>query len=202
MENMFDLLREEQEVIDAPGAGPLIVKRGQVEFTNVAFSYTPEKLILKNISFIVPAGKTVALVGPSGAGKSTIVRLLFRFYDVEQGAVLIDGQNIKTVKQNSLRRAIGVVPQDTVLFNNTIKYNIQYGRIEAVDADVIAAAKNADIHERILSFPSGYETQVRANCPAGLNLLFRSSMPLLSKPNAFIEIFHRIRKLTRFIVIT
>ena len=160
MENMFDLLREEQEVIDAPGAGPLIVKRGQVEFTNVAFSYTPEKLILKNISFIVPAGKTVALVGPSGAGKSTIVRLLFRFYDVEQGAILIDGQNIKTVKQDSLRRAIGVVPQDTVLFNNTIKYNIQYGRIEAVDADVIAAAKNADIHERILSFPSGYETQV------------------------------------------
>ncbi|XP_076680576.1 ABC transporter ATP-binding protein/permease Hmt-1 [Andrena cerasifolii] len=160
MENMFDLLREEQEVIDAPGAGPLIVERGQVEFTNVAFSYTPEKLILKNISFIVPAGKTVALVGPSGAGKSTIVRLLFRFYDVEQGAILIDGQNIKTVKQDYLRRAIGVVPQDTVLFNNTIKYNIQYGRIEAEDAEVITAAKNADIHERILSFPSGYETQV------------------------------------------
>lgn len=161
MENMFDLLREEQEVIDAPGAGPLIIKHGQVEFSNVTFSYTPEKIILKNISFVVPAGKTVALVGPSGAGKSTIVRLLFRFYDVEQGTILIDGQNVKTVKQSSLRREIGVVPQDTVLFNNTIKYNIQYGRIEAVDADVIAAAKNADIHERILSFPSGYETQVR-----------------------------------------
>lgn len=160
MENMFDLLREEQEVIDAPGAGPLIIKHGQVEFSNVTFSYTPEKIILKNISFVVPAGKTVALVGPSGAGKSTIVRLLFRFYDVEQGTILIDGQNVKTVKQSSLRREIGVVPQDTVLFNNTIKYNIQYGRIEAVDADVIAAAKNADIHERILSFPSGYETQV------------------------------------------
>ncbi|XP_076292860.1 ABC transporter ATP-binding protein/permease Hmt-1 [Lasioglossum baleicum] len=160
MENMFDLLREEQEVIDAPGAGPLIVESGQVEFSNVAFGYSPEKLILKNVSFVVPPGKSVALVGPSGAGKSTIIRLLFRFYDVEQGAILIDGQNIKTVKQDSLRRAIGVVPQDTVLFNNTIKYNIRYGRIEAVDADIIAAAQNADIHERILSFPSGYETQV------------------------------------------
>lgn len=157
---MFDLLREDQEVIDAPGAGPLVVKRGHVEFSNVSFSYTPEKIILKNISFVAPAGKTVALVGPSGAGKSTIVRLLFRFYDVEHGAILIDGQNIKTITQDSLRRAIGVVPQDTVLFNNTIKYNIQYGRIEAVDADIIAAAKNADIHERILSFPNGYDTQV------------------------------------------
>ncbi|KZC11789.1 ATP-binding cassette sub-family B member 6, mitochondrial [Dufourea novaeangliae] len=160
MDNMFDLLREEQEVIDAPGAGPLVIKRGQVEFSNVTFSYAPEKVILKNVSFVVPGGKTVALVGPSGAGKSTIIRLLFRFYDVEQGAILIDGQNLKTVKQTSLRRAIGVVPQDTVLFNNTIKYNIQYGRIEAVDADVIAAAKSADIHERILSFPNEYETQV------------------------------------------
>ncbi|KAK1124402.1 hypothetical protein K0M31_006762 [Melipona bicolor] len=160
MENMFDLLRENQEIIDAPGAGSLIVKRGQVEFSNVTFSYTPEKVILKNISFIVPAGKTVALVGASGAGKSTIVRLLFRFYDVEQGAVLVDGQNIKTITQSSLRRVIGVVPQDTVLFNNTIKYNIQYGRIEAADADIISAARNADIHERILSFPNGYDTQV------------------------------------------
>ncbi|XP_026671696.1 ATP-binding cassette sub-family B member 6, mitochondrial [Ceratina calcarata] len=160
MENMFDLLREEQEVIDAPGAGPLVVKRGQVEFTNVSFSYTPGKVILKNINFVAAAGKTVALVGPSGAGKSTIIRLLFRFYDVEQGAILIDEQNLKTVTQDSLRRAIGVVPQDTVLFNNTIKYNIHYGRIEAQDADVIDAAKNADIHERILSFPNGYETQV------------------------------------------
>lgn len=161
MENMFDLLREEQEVINAPGAGPLIIKCGQVEFANVTFSYTSEKIILKNISFIVPAGKTVALVGPSGSGKSTIVRLLFRFYDVEQGAILIDGQNIKTVTQDSLRRSIGVVPQDTVLFNNTIKYNIQYGRIEAIDADIISAARNADIHEKILSFPNGYETQVK-----------------------------------------
>lgn len=160
MENMFDLLREEQEIIDAPGAGPLIVKGGQVEFSNVTFGYTPEKVILKNVSFIVPAGKTVALVGPSGAGKSTIIRLLFRFYDIEQGAILIDEQNVKTIKQDSLRRAIGVVPQDTVLFNNSIKYNIRYGRVEAVDADVIAAAQSADIHERILSFSDSYETQV------------------------------------------
>lgn len=108
MENMFELLREEQEVIDAPGAGLLDVKRGQVEFSNVSFSYTPEKLVLRNISFTVPAGKTVALVGPSGAGKSTVMRLLFRFYDVEQGAILIDGQNVKTVKQKSLRSAIGI----------------------------------------------------------------------------------------------
>ncbi|XP_011705031.1 PREDICTED: ATP-binding cassette sub-family B member 6, mitochondrial [Wasmannia auropunctata] len=160
MENMFELLREEQEVIDAPGAELLDVKHGHVVFSNVSFGYTPEKLVLKNVSFIVPAGKTVALVGPSGAGKSTIMRLLFRFYDVEQGAILIDGQNVKTVKQESLRSNIGVVPQDTVLFNNTIRYNIQYGRIDAPEADVIAAAKYADIHERILTFPNGYETQV------------------------------------------
>ncbi|KAK0074926.1 hypothetical protein PV325_007636 [Microctonus aethiopoides] len=160
MENMFDLLREEQEVLDAPGAGPLIIERGQVEFANVTFGYSPEKIILKNVSFTVAAGKTIALVGPSGAGKSTIMRLLFRFYDVEQGSISIDGQNIKTVKQDSLRGAIGVVPQDTVLFNNTIKYNIQYGQIDAPEADVIAAAKYADIHEKILTFPEGYETQV------------------------------------------
>lgn len=107
MENMFELLREEQEVIDAPGARLLDIKHGQVEFLNVSFGYTPEKLVLRNVSFIVPAGKTVALVGPSGAGKSTIMRLLFRFYDVEQGTILIDGQNVKTVKQESLRNNIG-----------------------------------------------------------------------------------------------
>ncbi|KAJ9597259.1 hypothetical protein L9F63_011895, partial [Diploptera punctata] len=121
MENMFDLMREEQEVVDAPAAGPLSVKRGTVDFHNVSFGYVPERLVLRNISFTVPSGKTMALVGPSGSGKSTIIRLLFRFYDVESGSIVIDGQNIKTVQQASLRRAIGVVPQDTVLFNNTIK---------------------------------------------------------------------------------
>ncbi|CAH1113985.1 unnamed protein product [Psylliodes chrysocephalus] len=160
MENMFDLLREEQEVIDAPGAGPIAVKRGEVEFNNVTFGYLPEKLVLKNVTFSVPAGKTVALVGPSGSGKSTVIRLLFRFYDVETGSIVIDGQNIKTVSQESLRRSIGVVPQDTVLFNNTIKYNIKYGRLTASDADVIDSAKGADIHEKILTFPDAYDTQV------------------------------------------
>lgn len=160
MENMFDLLREYQEVIDAPGAGQLSIVRGGLDFSNVTFGYTPERFVLKNVSFSVPPGKTVALVGPSGAGKSTVVRLLFRFYDVDSGAIVIDGQNIKTVTQDSLRQAIGVVPQDTVLFNNTIKYNIGYGRIGAPDNDVIMAARNADIHDKILNFPDKYETQV------------------------------------------
>lgn len=160
MENMFDLMSEQQEVIDAPGAAALTVVRGGIDFSNVSFGYSPERSVLRNISFSVPPGKTVALVGPSGAGKSTIVRLLFRFYDVESGAIMIDGQNIKTVTQDSLRRSIGVVPQDTVLFNNTIKYNIQYGRIDSADGDVIIAARNADIHEKILNFPDKYETQV------------------------------------------
>lgn len=160
MENMFDLLKEEQEIIDAPGAGELEVKWGQVEFSNVSFSYTPDRVVLRNISFIAPAGKIIAFVGPSGAGKSTILRLLFRFYDIEEGSILIDGQNVKTVKQSSLRNAIGVVPQDTVLFNNTIKYNIQYGRIDAPETDIIESARNADIHDKILTFPNGYETQV------------------------------------------
>lgn len=160
MENMFDLMHEEQEVIDAPDAGPLVVVRGGVEFNNVTFGYSPEKIVLRNVSFNVMAGKTVAFVGPSGAGKSTIVRLIFRFYDVNEGAILIDGQNIKTVTQESLRQAIGVVPQDTVLFNNTIKYNIQYGRVSAPESDIISAARSADVHERILSFPNQYETEV------------------------------------------
>ncbi|XP_060533810.1 ATP-binding cassette sub-family B member 6 [Cylas formicarius] len=160
MENMFDLLKEEQEVVDAPGAGPIAVKKGGVEFNNVTFGYLPERLVLKNVSFSVPPGKTVALVGPSGSGKSTIIRLLFRFYDVETGAVIIDGQNIKTVTQESLHKAIGVVPQDTVLFNNTIKYNIRYGRLNADDAEILEAAKGAEIHDKIMMFPQQYDTQV------------------------------------------
>lgn len=139
MENMFDLMKEDQEVIDAPGAGELSIVSGGVDFSNVTFGYTPDRFVLKNVSFHVPPGKTMALVGPSGAGKSTIVRLLFRFYDVDSGAIVIDGQNIKTVQQDSLRKAIGVVPQDTVLFNNTIRYNIQYGRLGAADVDVVSS---------------------------------------------------------------
>ncbi|XP_052869257.1 ATP-binding cassette sub-family B member 6 [Anopheles cruzii] len=160
MENMFDLMREDQEVIDAPGAGELAVVRGGIDFNDVTFGYNVERFVLRNVSFTVPAGKTVAIVGPSGAGKSTIMRLLFRFYDVDGGSISVDGQNIKTVRQASLRQAVGVVPQDTVLFNNTIKYNIQYGRVGAPEADIIMAARSADIHERILSFPEKYDTQV------------------------------------------
>ncbi|XP_055545150.1 ATP-binding cassette sub-family B member 6 [Wyeomyia smithii] len=161
MENMFDLMREEQEVIDAPGAGELaVIRGGSIDFSDVTFGYSSERFVLRNVTFSVPAGKTVAIVGPSGAGKSTIMRLLFRFYDVENGSISIDGQNIKTVKQASLRKAIGVVPQDTVLFNNTIKYNIQYGRVNAPEEDVLLAAKSADIHDKILTFPEKYDTQV------------------------------------------
>uniref|UniRef100_A0A0A9YUP4 ATP-binding cassette sub-family B member 6 n=1 Tax=Lygus hesperus TaxID=30085 RepID=A0A0A9YUP4_LYGHE len=160
MENMFDLLSEEPEVFDSPDARDLMIKEGVVEFKNVSFSYNPDRVVLRNISFTVPAGKTVALVGPSGAGKSTIIRLLFRFYDVSDGAIYIDDQNIKDITQESLRREIGVVPQDTVLFNNSIKFNIQYGRVGSSDSDIVSAARNADIHERILTFPEAYETQV------------------------------------------
>ncbi|KAF5282611.1 hypothetical protein FQR65_LT14206 [Abscondita terminalis] len=160
MENMFDLLSERQEVIDAPGAGPISIKKGTVQFKNVTFGYLRDRVVLKNVTFEVPAGKTIALVGPSGSGKSTIIRLLFRFYDVETGSIEIDEQNIKTVTQESLRRAIGVVPQDTVLFNNTILYNINYGRLDANEAEVVKAARGADIHDRIMTFPNLYETEV------------------------------------------
>lgn len=160
MENMFDLLKEEEEVVDAPGSAALLTAGGGIEFNNVNFGYTPEKIVLKNINFVVPAGKTVAIVGPSGGGKSTIVRLLFRFYDVQSGSILIDGQNIKLVTQQSLRQAIGVVPQDTVLFNNTIYYNIEYGKIGANADEVYEAARMSDIHDRILGFPDRYETKV------------------------------------------
>lgn len=160
MENMFDLMKEEQEVIDAPNAIELSSIRGGIDFANVTFGYTPDRTILKNISFAVPPGKTIALVGPSGSGKSTIIRLLFRFYDINGGTITVDGQNIKGVTQDSLRRSIGVVPQDTVLFNNTIKYNIKYGRLTASDVDVISASRAADIHDKIMNFPEKYETQV------------------------------------------
>ncbi|CAG9561870.1 unnamed protein product [Danaus chrysippus] len=160
MENMFDLLRVDSDVKDVPGAPDLLIRRGGIEFKHVSFGYGPERLVLNDISFKVAPGSTVALVGPSGAGKSTVMRLLFRFYDVNGGAVLVDGQDVATVTQASLRAAIGVVPQDTVLFNNTVRYNIQYGRLTASSSDIISAAKNADIHDRILTFPDAYDTQV------------------------------------------
>ncbi|XP_061179768.1 ATP-binding cassette sub-family B member 6-like [Saccostrea echinata] len=160
MENMFELLDESQEIKDIPDAKNIAVTNGKIEFRNVNFHYEESKKILKDVSFVVPAGQTFALVGHSGSGKSTIIRLLFRFYDVISGKILIDGQDISLVKQESLRQQIGVVPQDTVLFNADIRYNIRYGNVDANDKQVEEAADNADIHERILSFPDGYNTVV------------------------------------------
>ncbi|XP_049919453.1 ATP-binding cassette sub-family B member 6 [Epinephelus moara] len=160
MESMFKLFEEDEEVKDEVNAGSLLYREGKVEFENVYFSYTNGKEILKDVSFTVLPGQTVALVGPSGSGKSTIMRLLFRFYDVQGGCISIDGQDISKVKQRSLRAHIGVVPQDTVLFNDTIRDNIRYGRISATDREVEEAALAADIHDKIMTFPEGYDTQV------------------------------------------
>lgn len=160
MRQMFDLLEEPAEVTDKPGAPALSVKGGGVTLSNVRFSYEKERPILHDVSIDVPAGQTVAIVGPSGSGKSTIGRLLFRFYDVTDGAVCIDGQDIRDITQESLHQAIGVVPQDTVLFNDTIFYNIAYGRENATRGDVIQAAKDAQIHDFIMSLPDAYESLV------------------------------------------
>jgi ATP-binding cassette subfamily B protein len=157
---MFALLHETPEIVDRPGAKPLRVKRGEIKFDNVSFAYDPERPILKDVSFEVPAGKMVAIVGPSGAGKSTISRILFRFYELSSGRVTIDGQNIRDVTQASLRAAIGMVPQDTVLFNDTIEYNIRYGRPEASESEVREAARLAQIHAFILTLPQGYDALV------------------------------------------
>jgi ATP-binding cassette subfamily B protein len=160
IEKMFEVLARDPEIKDVPGAKPLVVTAGRVRFDDVRFSYDPERPILKGLSFEVPAGKTVAIVGPSGAGKSTISRLLFRLYDVSSGTITIDGQDIRDVTQTSLRAAIGMVPQDTVLFNDTIRYNIRYGRWDASDAEVEEAARLAQIDGFIRMSPKGYETQV------------------------------------------
>ncbi|MBO6638349.1 MAG: ABC transporter ATP-binding protein/permease [Roseitalea sp.] len=160
IEQMFDLLDVEAEVTDRPGAEPLAIADGAIRFEDVHFAYDPERPILKGISFEVPAGKTVAIVGPSGAGKSTVSRLLFRFYDVQDGAVMIDGQDVRAVTQASLRAAIGMVPQDTVLFNDTIAYNIRYGRPDATDDEVRKAAEMAQIGPFIEGLPHGFETMV------------------------------------------
>jgi len=160
MGQMFGLLGQPAEVVDKPGAAPISVRGGEIVFDNVSFAYDPARAILKGISLTVRPGQKVALVGPSGSGKSTIGRLLFRFYDVIGGAIRIDGQDIRDVQQTSLHAVIGVVPQDTVLFNDTVYYNIAYGRDGATEADVHAAAKAARIHDFIMSLPDGYDTTV------------------------------------------
>ena len=160
MEDMFKLLDEKLEVADVEKGATMSVNGGTLEFENVSFGYNHERLVLKNISFEVPPGKTVAIVGPSGAGKSTISRLIYRFYDTTEGRILIDSQDIKSVKQDSLRAAIGIVPQETVLFNDTIFYNISYGRPGATPSEIEDAARLASIHDFIIGQPDGYNTRV------------------------------------------
>lgn len=160
MERMFRLLDESREIQDAPDAIPLQLRTGAVKFEHVEFRYEPERPILKDVSLDIPAGHTVAVVGSSGAGKSTLSRLLFRFYDVSAGRILIDGQDIRAVTQASLRAAIGIVPQDTVLFNDSIYYNIAYGRPDASRDEILQAAQSAHIHDFIQSLPQGYDTVV------------------------------------------
>jgi ATP-binding cassette, subfamily B, heavy metal transporter len=160
MDKMFHLLDEDREVQDMPGAPPLLISAGAVRFEHVAFSYEVERQILTDVSFEIPAGHIVAVVGSSGAGKSTLSRLLFRFYDVQAGRILIDGQDIREVTQASLRAAIGIVPQDTVLFNDTIYYNIAYGRPDAAHDEILQAAQAAHIHDFIVSLPKGYDSMV------------------------------------------
>jgi ATP-binding cassette subfamily B protein len=160
MEAMFHLLEINAEIEDEPSAAPIAISDGVVEFDRVSFGYDPRRPILKDVSFRVPAGKRVAIVGPSGAGKSTISRLLFRFYDVADGTIRIDDQDIRKVTQDSVRAAIGIVPQDTVLFNDTVYYNISYGRPGATPAEIEEAARLAAIHDFIMSTPDGYQTMV------------------------------------------
>ena len=161
LDRMFVLMDQQREVADAPDAKPLALQaEPELRFDDVHFSYHPERPILQGLSFVVPAGKTVAVVGPSGAGKSTLARLIFRFYDVQAGAIRIAGQDIRGLTQDSLRRAIGIVPQDTVLFNDTVAYNIAYGRPGATQEEVVQAAQAARIHTMIAASPEGYATRV------------------------------------------
>ncbi len=160
MERMFNLLDQQREISDSPNAADIQVKGGEIKFVNVSFAYHSDRMILKNISFTAKAGQKLAIVGPSGSGKSTIIRLLYRFYDPQRGHIEIDNQDIKTVTQNSLRTHIGVVPQDTVLFNDSIYHNIAYGRPSASPEDVTLAARRAHLHEFIQQLPEGYDTIV------------------------------------------
>ena len=160
LEKMFALLGQNREIADKPNASELVSRGGAVRFDDVRFGYDADREILHGVSFEIPAGKTVAVVGPSGSGKSTLARLMFRFYDVNAGRISVDGQDVRDVTQKSLREAIGIVPQDTVLFNDTVEYNIAYGRTVASRAEVEAAARAAHIHAFIVSTPKGYDTMV------------------------------------------
>jgi ATP-binding cassette subfamily B protein len=160
MDRMFRLLHEHREIADAPDAQPLELRGGAIRFEQVDFSYDPRRQVLFGVDFTVPAGTTTAVVGPTGSGKSTLARLLFRFYEVQGGRVLIDGQDVREVTQASLRAAIGIVPQDTVLFNDTIEYNIAYGRPGASKEEIVAAARAAHIHDFVSRLPDGYDTMV------------------------------------------
>lgn len=160
MDTLFSLQKTNVAVQDKPGAPPLALTKGEIKFESVSFGYRPDRPILKNLTLTIPAGKKIAVVGPSGCGKSTILRLLFRYYDAQEGRITIDGQDIRDVSLESLRKAIGVVPQDTPLFNNTIGHNIRYGNMEANDEQIIQAAKRAHVHDTIAAFPDGYETMV------------------------------------------
>ncbi len=160
MERMFQLIDENAEVKDAPGAPPLRPSAGEVRFDHVDFHYEPNRQILFDVSFTIPAGRTIAVVGPSGSGKSTLARLLFRFYDVSGGRITIDGQDLRAVQQTSVRAAIAIVPQDTVLFNDSIEYNIAYGHPGATHDEIVAAAKLAQVHDFVTALPEGYATPV------------------------------------------
>lgn len=160
MEVLYKLVEDNTPKRDELGAKPLLLKGGSIRFENVAFGYHPDRPIFRNLSFTVPPGKKVAIVGPSGCGKSTVFRLLYRFYDPLSGRIFIDDQDVTQVQLNSLRKAIGVVPQDTPLFHNDIMHNIRYGRLTATDDEVVEAAKKANVHETIMKLPDGYNTQV------------------------------------------
>ena len=160
MHLMFDVLNREPEIVDRPGATDLHAGNAEVRFEHVSFAYDPDRPILHDINFVIRPGEKLAVVGPSGAGKSTLARLLFRFYDTRSGRILINGQDITQVTQDSLRRAIGIVPQDTVLFNESLQYNIAYARPDASRADIEQAARLANIHDFIVGLPQGYETVV------------------------------------------
>ena len=160
METLFKLQDVNVTIKDLPDAKPLDFKGGEIRFENVTFGYHPNRKILKNASFTIPAGKKVAIVGPSGSGKSTILRLLFRFYDIEEGRILVDGQDIRHVTLDSVRKVIGVVPQDTPLFNDTIRNNIRYGRLDASDEEVERATNRARLEHIVTQLPDGYETRV------------------------------------------